>query len=67
MSEQEPYELEDCEVLAVLEKSMKVHSAEHGEIWIPLSQVHDDNDTSDEGDRGTILVTQWLAEQRGWV
>ncbi len=36
------------------------------EMWIPLSQVHDDsevfNDTS--ACEGTLIITKWIAEQK---
>lgn len=35
--------------------------------WIPYSQVHEDSEVHREGDSGTLLVNEWLAEKRGWL
>lgn len=40
------------------------------EIWIPDSQIHDDSEvymSTKPGDSGKLVVTNWLAEQRGWT
>jgi hypothetical protein len=37
-----------------------------GEEVIPQSQVHDDSEVYGEGHVGKLVVTSWLAEQRGW-
>lgn len=36
-------------------------------IWIPKSQVHDDSEVYKDGDSGTLVITQWIAEQKGLV
>jgi hypothetical protein len=33
--------------------------------WIPQSQVHDDSEVWREGDHGQLVVTRWIAEQKG--
>lgn len=43
------------------------------EHWIPCSQVHDDSevyidsDQSIQGSPGKLVITQWIAEQKGLV
>lgn len=37
------------------------------EEWIPKSQVHDDSFVFHSGHEGTLVVTQWLARERGWI
>ena len=34
--------------------------------WIPQSQITDDSEVWKVGDEGTLDVTDWLAEQKGW-
>jgi len=34
------------------------------EFWIPQSQVDDDSDVYAEGDEGTLVITEWLANQK---
>jgi hypothetical protein len=36
------------------------------EEWIPRSQVSDPEDYAEGDTDGTISVTAWLAEKRGW-
>ena len=33
--------------------------------WIPQSQVHDDSEVWRENDRGELVLTRWIAEQKG--
>ena len=34
--------------------------------WFPNSQVHDDSEVYKEGQEGQLIITDWLAEKRGW-
>lgn len=38
-------------------------------VWVPKSQIHDDSEVFDAGEnrRGTLAVTDWLADQKGWT
>ena len=35
--------------------------------WIPQGQVHDDSEVWRPGDTGTLVVSAWVAEQKGWT
>lgn len=35
------------------------------EEWIPKSQIDDESKVRAEGDLGTLVVTKWIAEQKG--
>lgn len=37
------------------------------EIWIPKSQITDDSEVYETGTEGTLVVTEWIAEQKGLV
>lgn len=37
------------------------------EVWIPQSQITEDSEVWKVGDTGTLIVTEYLAEQRGWI
>lgn len=39
------------------------------EVWIPLSHVDDDSEVFDdrENARGTLVISEWIAEQKGLV
>lgn len=34
-------------------------------IWIPLSQVGDDSEVREEGDEGDLVITEWIAGEKG--
>lgn len=35
------------------------------DVWIPLSQVDDESEVWREGDEGKLVISQWIAEQKG--
>jgi hypothetical protein len=37
------------------------------EYWIPKSQIHDDSEVYQEGTSGQLVISQWIAEQKGLV
>lgn len=58
-------EFEDVEVLRSTDKAG--HFLIDGEeYWIPWSQV-DDNSVDGDGEVGTLIITEWIAEQKGLV
>lgn len=34
-------------------------------MWIPQSQIHDDSDVYESNGSGKLIVTRWIAEQKG--
>jgi hypothetical protein len=62
--------LGDCEVLAVTDRAILVLTPDFGEEWIPKSQIHDDSELYDGaavGWFGQMVVSEWLAGERGWA
>ena len=39
-----------------------IEGAKH---WIPKSQIDDDSEVNEEGDEGQLVITEWIAEQKG--
>ena len=37
------------------------------EIWVPQSQIGDDSEVYADGHEGTLVVSQWIAEQKSLV
>ena len=37
------------------------------QIWIPQSQIDEDSEVYQEGDEGTLVITEWIAEQKGLI
>lgn len=63
----EVYTMECTEVKKDTGPALLCATKEHGDVWVPKSQIHDDSETYKSGTNGTLIVTQWFAEQRGWV
>ena len=42
----------------------EIDGAEH---WIPRSQISPESEVDAAGDEGTLVVTEWIAAQRGLV
>jgi hypothetical protein len=36
-------------------------------IWFPLSHIDDDSEVWRVGDEGTLIVSEWLAAQKGLI
>jgi hypothetical protein len=59
-----------CEVLVVGDKAMLVRDVDGERVWYPHSQIAERNDLHKEsvkGDEGEMIITDWLARQRGWI
>lgn len=56
-----------CEVKAVTKKAVLVQ-IDDKECWIPESQIHADSEiyakSSKKGDKGKIVMSEWIAEQK---
>lgn len=61
---------DDCEVVRETAKAILVivPDLEIGEpVWIPQSQVHENSECYKLGTSGDLVVTRWLAQQKGWI
>ena len=36
-------------------------------VWIPISQIHDNSEVWEEGQRGDIIIPLWLAKEKELV
>jgi hypothetical protein len=57
-------EVEDVLVKSETEKAL-LCIIEGEQMWIPKSQITDDSEVWKQGDEGTLVITEWLAEQKG--
>lgn len=57
-------EIEDVTVKKATDKALLVDT-EMGEVWIPKSQLCEDSDELTEGAPGTLMIPQWLADEKG--
>lgn len=60
----ETVSFEDIKCIRSTDKAILVE-VEGEEVWIPLSQVDDDSEVYEEGDEGTLVITQWIADKLG--
>lgn len=62
---------EDCRCIGESEKAIQVEIGEGRReaetIWIPKSQVHDDSEVWKKGQVGKLVVTEWIAEEKGLI
>jgi hypothetical protein len=50
--------------------SLLVEDDSGDEVWIPISQIMFDSEITEDsepGDTGKLVVSKWIAEDRGWV
>ena len=54
----------------VHKEALLVEDDEGEEVWIPFTQIHDDSEIWDEskkGEKGKIVVSEWIAKRVGWL
>ena len=56
-------ELTDVEAKKETEKAI-LCDIDGKEMWIPKSQIDDDSEVFEEGHYGTLIITDWIAEQK---
>lgn len=56
--------LDNCEILKETELAFLIRVDEGDDLWFPKSQIADASDYK-EGDKGTISVTEWIANEKG--
>jgi len=61
---QEMVEFEEVELVRSTDKAglFRIDEEEH---WIPWSQVDEGCELKKDGDIGTLICTEWIAEQKG--
>ena len=46
-------------------KALLVETEDGDEHWIPQSQIDDDSDVYADGDVGDLVISEWIAKQKG--
>jgi coenzyme F420-reducing hydrogenase beta subunit len=57
--------IEDVECIHATDKAIRVRLPDGDEHWIPQSQVDEDSEVWKQGDEGKLVITAWIAAQRG--
>lgn len=59
---------DDCVCKRDSEKAILVDGPElPPQIWIPKSQIHEDSEVFERDTEGKLIVTLWLAKEKGLV
>ena len=59
---------EDAEVIAVTLAAVRVRLPDRPQaVWIPQSQIDDDSEVWKLGDKGKLVVSEWIAIQKELV
>lgn len=64
MSSRDPVYIEDVEAIAETPDALLIEK-DGVEVWIPKSQIHDDSEVYEEDHVGTLVIPEWLAEDKG--
>lgn len=48
-------------------KALLINFGDDEKEWVPKSQIHDDSEVYKEGHAGRLVITRWIAEQKGWA
>lgn len=63
-----PHTIENAKVLYEKPKSLLVTAPILDEpTWVPKSHVTDDSEVYKIGTTGDLIVTDWIAEKKGWL
>lgn len=56
-----------CKAIAETPKALRVQTPDYEEIWLPKSQIDDDSEVWEMDDEGNLVISDWIAEQKGLV
>lgn len=61
-----PVEFPDAKVKRTTPSALLVE-VDGRKVWVPRSQLLEENDVSEEGEEGLLVIPEWLAIERGLV
>lgn len=64
---EETHTIKDCVCLQATEKAVNVKMPDGEEAWFPRTQLAKGNEILDDADQGTLVVTAWIAKQKGLI
>jgi len=67
LSRDECVRVNDCHCLKISDsgKAILVKLPTGEKHWIPVSQVHEDSEVWNEGDEGSLVLSEWICAQKG--
>lgn len=62
------YEMEDVTVIGESAKAILITGGqlEDSQEWLPKSQISFTSEVKHKGDEGTLIVSTWIAEEKGF-
>ena len=60
----EKVHIDDVTVLRTTEMAV-LCEIDGSEYWVPQSQIDDDSEVWEEGDQGMLVISKWIADQKG--
>lgn len=54
-----------CSCVRETAKAMEVLIPDVGNTWIPYSQLSEDSEVKAVGDEGELVISEWLAKEKG--
>lgn len=67
MNSHELVEVEITDPVEVETPKAIMFTHEGEEFWIPKSQIGNDSEVQGKGDTGTLIIPEWLAEEKGLI
>jgi hypothetical protein len=58
--------IDDVEVIAETGRALLIFDGNRQE-WVPKSQIGRDSEVQEKGDKGSILIPEWLAKEKGFI
>ncbi len=58
--------LDNVKAIGETAKALRVRLADGTSDWVPKAHVDDDSEVYAEGHEGKLVVSDWIAEQKGW-
>jgi hypothetical protein len=58
--------VDNLTVVRATEKAILVKTVGGKENWIPKSQIHEDSQIQSFGDEGTLIISEWIYNQKEW-
>jgi hypothetical protein len=63
-------EFENCTSFEGTDKAVQVQIPEFGDkglIWIPKNQIHDDSEIWMGHQKGILIISEWIAKEKGLI
>ena len=64
---EEIFEVEDIVCVRATGAALLCEGLRGEQFWIPVSQLDARSDVQTAGDMGSLIISEWLARQKGWV